>query len=274
MNDNQFALIERTAVMGDLSKISPRERTAYYVAVCRSLGLNPLTQPFGYIRFRDGQLRLYCKRDATDQLRRLRGITFPTQPELRIENDLAIVIVHARDRDGREDYDVGVVPIQGLNDLDRANAIMKAMTKAKRRVTLSLVGLGWMDEAELDTTDIQVVPTEAVQSPIEDNGHESQIANTPEISQIPHSPKDLLTWVNERVQVPYDNVLHLLNALRVELGATWNWPRPAETDRWAQAAEAALRHAVAKTQAQAQAHADPVQLPIVDGSEEDADVVV
>ena len=32
-----------------------------------------------------------------------------------------------------------------------ANALMKAETKAKRRVTLSIAGLGWLDETELDT---------------------------------------------------------------------------------------------------------------------------
>jgi hypothetical protein len=30
-----------------------------------------------------------------------------------------------------------------------ANALMKAETKAKRRVTLSLAGLGWLDETEI-----------------------------------------------------------------------------------------------------------------------------
>jgi hypothetical protein len=32
-----------------------------------------------------------------------------------------------------------------------ANALMKCETKAKRRVTLSLASLGWLDETELDT---------------------------------------------------------------------------------------------------------------------------
>jgi len=32
-----------------------------------------------------------------------------------------------------------------------ANALMKCETKAKRRVTLSLAGLGWLDETELET---------------------------------------------------------------------------------------------------------------------------
>lgn len=33
----------------------------------------------------------------------------------------------------------------------KANALMKAETKAKRRVTLSIAGLGWVDETEIDT---------------------------------------------------------------------------------------------------------------------------
>jgi hypothetical protein len=32
-----------------------------------------------------------------------------------------------------------------------ANALMKPETKAKRRVTLSIAGLGWLDETELET---------------------------------------------------------------------------------------------------------------------------
>ena len=31
----------------------------------------------------------------------------------------------------------------------RANAILKAVTKAKRRATLSICGLGWLDESEV-----------------------------------------------------------------------------------------------------------------------------
>jgi len=34
---------------------------------------------------------------------------------------------------------------------DRAHAVMKAETKAKRRVTLSLIGLGWLDESEIES---------------------------------------------------------------------------------------------------------------------------
>ena len=33
----------------------------------------------------------------------------------------------------------------------KANAVMKAETKAKRRVTLSICGMGWVDESEIDS---------------------------------------------------------------------------------------------------------------------------
>jgi hypothetical protein len=38
-------VLESVAVSGDLSGLSAPQRLAYYQAVCRSLGLNPLTKP-------------------------------------------------------------------------------------------------------------------------------------------------------------------------------------------------------------------------------------
>jgi hypothetical protein len=60
-------------------------------------------------------------------------------------------MVTAQDPAGRLDHDFGVVNIAGLKGADLANAMMKALTKAKRRATLSIAGLGWLDETELDT---------------------------------------------------------------------------------------------------------------------------
>src|SRR4029077_13307885 len=45
----------------------------------------------------------------------------------------------------------GAVSIKGLGGQLLANAYMKAETKAKRRGTLSICGLGWMDETEADS---------------------------------------------------------------------------------------------------------------------------
>jgi hypothetical protein len=74
---------------------------------------------------------------------------------------LLTVHVRARTPDGREDEDFGVVSIpDSLKGDNRANAIMKAITKAKRRVTLSICGLGMLDESEVET-----IPEKAKQPP-------------------------------------------------------------------------------------------------------------
>src|SRR5690348_4732217 len=67
-------ILESVIIKGDLSKLTPQERSDYYRRVCQSIGLNPLTQPFQYITL-NGKLTLYARRDAADQLRKLNGIS-------------------------------------------------------------------------------------------------------------------------------------------------------------------------------------------------------
>jgi len=143
------SVLERVLVSGDLAGLNESQRIEYYKAVCESLGLNPLTRPFEYLRL-NGRLVLYATRAAADQLRAIHGISIL---DVRIEqkDDLVIVTVRGRTRDGREDVEVGAVSVAGLRGDALANAQMKALTKAKRRLTLSLAGLGWLDESETET---------------------------------------------------------------------------------------------------------------------------
>ena len=68
------------------------------------------------------------------------------------ESGIMEVMVQATRGDGRTTVDIGAVCLKGKNGEDLANARMKAFTKAKRRSTLSLCGLGDMpDESELET---------------------------------------------------------------------------------------------------------------------------
>jgi hypothetical protein len=142
-------VLEQVLIGGDLASPTQAQRLAYYRAVCQSLGLNPLTQPFEYLQL-NGKLRLYALRDCTDQLRRLHGISITIVGRERL-GDLYIVTARARDRTGREDESLGAVTVGHLQGDALANALMKTETKAKRRVTLSLAGLGWLDETELAT---------------------------------------------------------------------------------------------------------------------------
>lgn len=143
------ALAEQVAIKGDLSKLTEAERMAYYSATCASLGLNPLTRPFDYLTL-NGKLILYANRSCADQLRTIRGITI-TNLDPRQVGDLLVCVATGRDRNGREDSSTGAVNVKGLTGEALANAMMKAETKAKRRLTLSLAGLGWTDESEVDT---------------------------------------------------------------------------------------------------------------------------
>jgi hypothetical protein len=140
--------MEAVMINGDLGQLSPLQRTEYYGKVCSSLGLNPLTKPFAYIKL-NGKLTLYALKDCTDQLRKLNGVSIEIV-DRKVTNGLCIVTARARDGTGRQDEDIGVVRVDGLEGEAAANALMKATTKAKRRVTLSISGLGFSDESEVD----------------------------------------------------------------------------------------------------------------------------
>lgn len=141
--------IDSVIAKGDLSKLTADERVAYYRNVCDSIGLNPMTQPFAYIELQ-GKLTLYCRKEASDQLRQIHGVSLAIVSTKTV-NDIYIVTARAVDKTGRTDESTGAVSIAGLNGDKLANAIMKCETKAKRRVTLSLCGLGWLDESETET---------------------------------------------------------------------------------------------------------------------------
>lgn len=152
------ANIEQVLLGGDLSKLNPQERLNYYNAVCASLGLNPLTQPFAYIVL-NNKLTLYAKKDCTEQLRKIHGVSI-TKVDPKQIGDLLVVVADASDRTGRTDSATGAVNLKGLTGENLANAMMKAETKSKRRVTLSLCGLGMLDETEIDTLRDQGVASE------------------------------------------------------------------------------------------------------------------
>lgn len=154
---NNAVMLERVVLGGDLSKLSAQERMLYYRELCASLKLNPLTQPFQYLNL-SGRLVLYARKDATEQLRKQHGVSITKLEEITMEG-VYIVTAYAKDKEGREDVAKGAVMIENLKGEARANAIMKAETKSKRRVTLSICGLGMLDETEVETIPgAQVVP--------------------------------------------------------------------------------------------------------------------
>ena len=131
--------------------------------MCKSLNLNPLTKPFEYHRL-NNKLVLYAKRDCTDQLRKANHISLEVLRREQI-GDIYIVTTKAKKQvpfvEGIEDEAIGAVPLlETMGPLERANAMMKAETKSKRRVTLSICGLGMLDETEIEDLDTPPMITE------------------------------------------------------------------------------------------------------------------
>lgn len=145
---DEAQMMESLLLGGDLSKLNPAQRVGYYRKVCASLGLNPLTKPFAYINL-NGKLTLYALKDAADQLRKVHEVSIDDVDIVETETQF-IVKVKGHDKTGRSDVEVGVVNKTDMRG-DTANAQMKAVTKGKRRLTLSLCGLGMLDETEVQT---------------------------------------------------------------------------------------------------------------------------
>jgi hypothetical protein len=177
-------VLERVLLTGDLSPLSSTERLRYYHKVCESLGLNPLTRPFEYIVL-GNRLTLYCRRDGTDQLRRLHDISIEITSR-EFVNNLYVVCARAKFPSGRQDESIGAVSIAKLTGNDLANAIMKCESKAKRRCTLSLCGLGMSDESEVESIPnahpwqepmVQASPTPSLPAP--EPVHATRVSSTP-----------------------------------------------------------------------------------------------
>jgi len=144
--------IEAAVVNGDLSKLNAEQRIQWYNTRCKAAGLNPATRPFEYITLQ-GKLTLYATKSCTDQLSGIHGLSHKILSR-EIQGELYVVTAEVTSKAGRVTQDIGVVMVGNLKGEAMANALMKGVTKAKRRATLSLCGLGdVIDETELDTVE-------------------------------------------------------------------------------------------------------------------------
>jgi len=134
---------------GDTSRLNEGQKIAYYRARCEAAGLDPRTGPLMYVKL-SGKETLYATKGASDQLASNHGIALVIVSQ-ETEEGIRLVRVRATAKDGRSTEEVGALSIEGLKGEARANALMKCVTKAKRRAILSLCGLGMLDETEVES---------------------------------------------------------------------------------------------------------------------------
>jgi hypothetical protein len=150
-------VVESMVLRGDISALSPEERAKFYLQMCEALGLTAATQPFAILRL-NGKEILYPTRGATDQLAAIHRLNREIVDGPRVIDVAGTKMIYAVCRathpNGRVETAVATVPVN-----DPLNGLMKAETKAKRRATLSILGLGMLDETEIETIPASVSRT-------------------------------------------------------------------------------------------------------------------
>lgn len=214
-------VITSLVLNGDLSKMNEVQKVDYYNSFCRHLKLNPLTQPFQIINMK-GKLVMYARKDATDQLRKIYGVSVTDVVKEEVSG-IYMVTVKGKDKSGREDAAIGAVTINGLQGEALANAIMKAETKAKRRFTLSICGLGILDETEVEDAS-NVIPEQKnnnVNIDVIDPTNQSNLDKYGPIAQMifdQRVPEDLFQAVNQTRQQFFDSFAQEFNSGAMPVG--------------------------------------------------------
>lgn len=180
LQQKEAAVTASIIIDGDLSRLHPSDKVLYYRGYCERLGLDPFTKPFDLLRLQ-GREVLYLTRSGAQQLNKMHGVSHQIiSRELMQEPGIFQVIARATLPDGRFTESMSAVSIANLKGEQYCNALMKAETKAKRRSTLDLLGLGILSEEEAVTLPgerLDIAPTAEAQGMYwEDDGPKLDIA--------------------------------------------------------------------------------------------------
>jgi hypothetical protein len=221
---HESAITEALIINGDLSKLHPADKVVYYKGYCERMGLDPFTKPFDLLRLQ-GKEVLYLNRSGSAQLNRMHGVSHSiTSRNLLKEADIYEVTARATLPDGRYTESLSAVSVAGLKGDAYCNALMKAETKAKRRSTIDLVGLGILSEEEIstisnsETVEISmnpVVEIEATPEPAPEPDH-----SNPDFDHFSNQytdPEDISLLVDQAESVAELNRLYTNNQALVEL---------------------------------------------------------
>lgn len=227
MSQNEAASMFTALVLNsDLSKLSEPQRVEYYKLVCERVGLDPYTKPFDMITLQ-GKLVLYANKAATAQLTSVNKLRVEIVSR-EVAGSLYVVTARATKPDGSSSEDVGAVPIAGLQSDAAANAMLKAVTKAKRRAVLSVCGLGMLDETETESIPahhVQAVevPKAAIQPAL--NEHEIDVVqmwtDTIEGCEDADQLTAIVGQLKQAPQIVRDHIAPILKAQADKLRIMW-----------------------------------------------------
>lgn len=186
-------------VAKDISRFTEEEKVKHYEEYCAATGLDPRQRPFEYIWMDDSymgrKLVLYLTKEGAAQLRAKHGVSITGMEGPTVANDIVSCKAFAKLPDGRVDVSTGSVSVLNLKGKAQADAALAAETKAKRRVTISICGLGVLDETEVqDVTSMVTKISESASAPAPQVSSPAAVATatakevTPTPEPVPTSP--------------------------------------------------------------------------------------
>jgi hypothetical protein len=184
-------VIESIVMNGDLSKLQPAQKVAYYNYRCSQAGLDPAAKPFDLLKL-NGKEILYANAQCTQQLCAIHKLSTQVTHREKMD-DIYLVSVRVTGADGRLSENQGAVAIAHLKGDALANAVLKATTKAIRRAVLAHCGLGMLDETEAETIpNARMEPMVSIQEEA-----------APSISEILAKPADGIALMVPGTDEPY-----------------------------------------------------------------------
>jgi len=142
-------VIASLVINGDLKRLTPAQKVDYYSYRCQQAGLDPAAKPFDLLTL-NGKEVLYANAACTQQLTSNRKLSHQVTNRELVDG-IYCVFVRVTGEDGRSTENMGAVPVENIKGEAKANAMLKATTKAIRRAVLAHCGLGMLDETEVET---------------------------------------------------------------------------------------------------------------------------
>ena len=148
--------ISKLVLNGDMKGLTDAQKVEYYSYRCQQAGLDPAAKPFDLLNL-NGKLILYANAACTQQLTSNRKLSHQITSRELVDG-IYCVFCRVTGEDKRSTENMGAVPVDNLKGEAKANAYLKATTKAIRRAVLAHCGLGMMDETEVDETEVETIP--------------------------------------------------------------------------------------------------------------------
>ena len=144
--------ISKLVLNGDMKGLSDQQKVDYYAYRCQQAGLDPAAKPFDILTL-NNKMILYANAACTQQLTSINRLSHAITGREMLD-DIYTVFCRVTGLDGRSTENMGAVSVAGLKGEAKANAMLKATTKAIRRAVLAHCGLGMMDEE----TEVETIP--------------------------------------------------------------------------------------------------------------------